>query len=198
MKNRNYNLFLLVMILMMLLNTANADTKQDQEYKIKAAFLYNFIKFIDWPPTKSSDEKTISIGIIGVNPFGKAFEPVKDKQVGNKKIVVQLFNSLDQSKLTDEKIANIKNCQVLFICNSEKKYFKEIIDLIKDDSVLTVGDTDGFLEAGGIIDFLIEDQKVCFEISNYSAKQAKLNIRSQLLRLAKKVVEEKQESGNTN
>ena len=63
---------------------------------------------------------------------------------------------------------------------------------------MTVGDTDGFLEAGGIIDFLIEDQKVCFEISNYSAKQAKLNIRSQLLRLAKKVVEEKQESGNTN
>ena len=61
---------------------------------------------------------------------------------------------------------------------------------------MTVGDTNGFLDAGGIINFMIEDQKVCFKINNYNAKQAKLNIRSQLLRLAKKVIEEKNESEN--
>lgn len=196
MKIRIYNLFLLVLILTMFFNIVNAESEQEQEYKVKAAFLYNFLKFIEWPTTKISDEKTINIGIIGTNPFGKAFEPVQGKKIGDKKIAIKFFDSTEKTKLTSEQIDNIRKCHVLFVCGSEKKQFKDIINYVKDHNVLTVGDTNGFLDAGGIINFMIEDQKVCFKINNYNAKQAKLNIRSQLLRLAKKVIEEKNESEN--
>ncbi|MBN2588401.1 MAG: YfiR family protein [Sedimentisphaerales bacterium] len=195
MKIRTYNLFL-VLILVVLCNCVFAETEQEQEYKVKAAFIYNFIKFIEWPPTKLTDEKTISVGIIGSNSFGKSFEPIENKKIGEKTIAIEMFNSIDQFKLTGKQIDNIRKCHVLFICGSEKKQFKEIINIIKDHNVLTVGDTKGFLESGGIINFLIEDQKVSFEINNYIAKQSKLNVRSQLLRLAKKVVEEKSKDGN--
>lgn len=196
MKIKIYKLFFLVLVFTMLFNSVYAETEQEQEYKVKAAFLYNFLKFIDWPPTKISDEKTINIGIIGTNPFGKAFEPVLDKKIDDKNIAIKLFNSTEQSKLTSEQIDSIKKCHVLFVCGSEKKQFKEILYLVNENNILTVGDTIGFLDAGGIINFMIEDQKVCFKINNYNAKQAKLNIRSQLLRLAKKVIEEKNEGEN--
>ena len=195
MRIRIYILFFALMLIM-LLHTANAESEQDSEYNVKAAFVYNFIKFIDWPENKLSDENTIGIGIIGENPFGEAFDPIENKQIRNKKIVIKLFKSLEESKLTSKQVDNIRKCYVLFVCKSEKKQFKKIIDLIKEYNVLTVGDTSGFLESGGIIDFLIENQKVCFEVNNYNAKQAKLNIRSQLLRLAKNVVEEEDKGGN--
>lgn len=188
MKNTIYNLLLILIIPLIFFNTAHAES--EQEYKVKAAFIYNFVKFIEWPTEKISDEKIINIGIIGINPFGKAIESLEDKQIGNKKIELTLFDSLEKSELTDKNIEDIRKCHVLFICNSEKKKFKEIINLIKGYSVLSVGDTKGFLELGGIINFIIENQKVGFEINNYRAKDSKLNIRSQLLRLAKKVIEQ--------
>jgi len=180
----------------MLINSVYAETEQEQEYKVKAAFIYNFLKFIDWPPTKIAEGKTINIGIIGTNPFGKAFKPVEDKKIEDNNIAIKYFNSTEQTKLTSEHIEKMRKCHVLFVCVSEKKQFKEIFNYVKDYNVLTVGDTNGFLDAGGIINFMIEDQKVCFKINNYNAKQVKLNIRSQLLRLAKKVIEEKDESEN--
>jgi hypothetical protein len=179
-----------MLIPLILFSNVNAESEKDQEYRVKAAFLYNFIKFIEWPQNKVSDKDTISICVIGENPFKKAFGPIKDKQIGNKKIAIKLYKNLEELKTSDQ-IDNIRKCHVLFICSSEKKQFKEIFNLIKGHSVLTVSDTEGFLDSGGMINFMIEEQKVCFEINNYSAKQAKLNLRSQLLRLAKKVIEEK-------
>jgi len=86
---------------------------------------------------------------------------------------------------------------LLFICRSEKEQLGKIINIVKDHNVLTVGDMNDFLESGGIINFVIDDQKVRFEINNNAAKQEKLNIRSKLLRLAKKVIEE-ETSGKKN
>ena len=83
----------------MLFSSVYAETEQEQEYKVKAAFLYNFLKFIDWPTTKISDEKTINIGIIGTNPFGKAFEPVQDKKIGDNKIAIKFFNSTETNEI---------------------------------------------------------------------------------------------------
>jgi len=84
---------------------------------------------------------------------------------------------------------------VLYVCASEKEHLKEIINIVEGSSVLTVGDTDGFLEAGGIINLLIEDKKVRFEVNVTAAEKANLQIRSQLLRLAKRVVKEKETPG---
>jgi hypothetical protein len=173
------------------------DSEANREYQIKAAFLYNFIKFVDWPVEVSDSNKPIIIGIIGKNPFGSAFEPMKDKTAKERKVIIKWFqglNELEKSSQIDKsrnhpQIEDIRECNLLFICSSEKEKFKETIDLLKDRSVLTVADTQGFLEAGGIVNFIIEENKVGFEINVTAAKQAKLEIRSNLLRLAKRIVE---------
>lgn len=177
-----------------------AEPDSVQEYQIKAAFLYNFIKFVDWPKEAMPDSnEPITIGIIGKDPFGNAFEPVKDKDVREKKVVVKRFKSIaDLKKLGESgkdelnrQIEAVKKCHLLFVCSSEKEYLKDIVNTVKDRPVLTVGDTEEFLQSGGIISFVMEDQKVRFEVNLVAAKCANLKIRSQLLRLAKRVIEEK-------
>ena len=171
---------------------AQADPTASREYQVKAAFLYNFMNFVDWPEEKLSDNnEPITIGIIGNNPFGDAFKPIQDKLVKGKKVVIQQFQGLEELKKSSEEhpqIEAIRKCHLLFVCQSEKGSLKKIIDLIKDYSVLTVGDMEGFLESGGIINFVMEENKVRFEIDIAAARRAKLKIRSQLLRLAKRVV----------
>jgi len=168
-----------------------ADSEKSKEYQIKAAFLYNFINFVDWPKEKVTDSNNlITIGIIGTDPFGKAFEPLKNKQAKGKKVIIKRFISLKESEKSDNQIQAIRKCHLLFVCRSEKQQLRKIINIVKDHSVLLVGDMNDFLESGGIVNFVIENQKVRFEINNNAAKQAKLNIRSKLLRLAKKVIGE--------
>ena len=171
-----------------------------KEYQIKAAFLYNFIKFVDWPKEKMADSnEPIIIGIIGKDPFGDAFEPIKDKPVKDRKVVIKRFKGFKELKKSDDKnkselnrqIQVIRTCHMLYICSSEKKRLTEIINFVKNYPVLTVGDIKDFLEAGGIINFLIEQKRVRFEINVAAAKRARLKIRSQLLRLAKRVIREK-------
>jgi hypothetical protein len=180
--------------------TMAADSKQNREEQIKAAFLYNFIKFVDWPKEKMADSnEPIIIGIIGKDPFGDAFEPIKDKKIKGRGVVIKRFKSFEEIKKSSEKdksefgrkIESLKKCHLLFICSSEKKNLREIIKALKDSPVLTVGETAGFLEAGGTIKFLMEEKKIRFEINVTAAEQAKLKIRSQLLRLAKRVLKEK-------
>ena len=168
---------------------ARDDSSPIQEYQIKAAFLYNFINFVDWPEEKA-DNSNIIIGIIGKDPFGDAFEPIKNNKVKGKKVLIKRFKSLEELKESSEQIESLGRCHLLFICFSEKKKLKEIINLVKDHGVLIVGDMKDFLKSGGMINFLMEDKKVGFEINNAVAKQAKLKIRSKLLRLAKRVIEE--------
>ncbi len=172
-----------------------SNSSQALEYKIKAAFLYNFIKFVDWPEDRTAnDDKITIVGIIGKNTFGDAFEPVKDKKVKGQEAVIKYFksfselekNSDDLEKTADE----MKKCHLLFICSSEKDNLADIIDIVKNNNVLTVGETKDFLKAGGIINFLLEDNKVRFEINLSAAKKSKLIIRSQLLRLAQKVIDD--------
>lgn len=176
---------------------SRAETAPSREYKVKAAFLYNFLKFVDWPNGKAADaKKPIILGIIGKNPFGNAFEPVKGKPVKGREVVIKTFKSVAELKKLgqkakadlDKQIAELRKCHLLFICSSEKDSIKEIIPALRGRAVLTVADTKDFLKSGGIINFVMEKQKVRFEINTAAAKRSKLRIRSQFLRLAKKVV----------
>ncbi len=206
MKIRAY-IFIFVILALLAVQQMRGDSasNHEYEYQVKAAFLYNFIMFVDWPPEKTlgSDEPII-IGVIGKDPFGNAFEPVKDKQVNGRKVIVKQFKGLEEIKKSDKagmdkEFEEIRKCHLLFICSSEKGVSKEITELVKDYSVLTVGDVPGFIESGGgIINFVLEEEKVRFEINKTNAEQCKLQIRSQLLRLAKRVIGEKssQESKN--
>lgn len=195
MRIRAYNLIVLALALCVTptIPSAWADSTQSREYQVKAAFLYNFIKFVDWPEENLADSnEPITIGIIGKEPFGDAFEPIKDKLIKGKKAIVKRFKGLEELKKSAEEhpqIEAIRQCHLLFICHSEKEKLEEIINCVQDHSVLTVGDMKGFLKSGGIINFIMEGKKIRFEINVTAAKRAKLKIRSQLLRLAKKVIE---------
>ncbi len=194
-------LFVLAAVTFGLISYAYSDTQSAQykEYEIKAAFIYNFLKFVDWPEKKMavSDDKII-IGIIGEDPFGAAANVFKDKLVEKRSLVVKRFESLTQLKEMDEKgkldldkkIEELRTCHLLFICPSEQKQLREIIKLVDKHNVLTVGDSTDFLEAGGIINFFIHENKIRFNINLTATEKAGLKIRSQLLRLAKEVIKE--------
>ena len=176
---------------------ARAESAPTREYKIKAAYIYNFTKFVDWPKEKVADSNdVITIGIIGKDPFGDAFDPIEGRKVKNRRVAVKRFKGFkeltgsagkDTGRLERE-IAALRKCHVLFVCPSEKKQRKQILELVEGRGVLTVGDVEGFLKAGGVINFAISERNIRFEINATVARQAKLKIRSQLLRLAKRTV----------
>jgi hypothetical protein len=197
----------LVLFITAIAPKAWADSAQTLEYQVKAAFIYNFIKFVDWPKEKLADSnEPVIIGIVGKDPFGDAFAPVKDKDDKGRKVTIKRFKSfqeLKESKGNDQgelnqQIEAMRKCHLLFVCPSESERIPDIIASVKGHGVLTVADTQGFLEAGGVINFVMEEQKVRFEINVTTAKRTKLQIRSQLLRLAKRVVEEKDAEENKN
>lgn len=183
--------------------TVRADAASEREYQLKAAFLYNFIMFIDSPRFVPDDakadateaKKPILIGIIGKDPFGAAFEPLKDKELRDRPVLVKRFKGLELPVDVDESevrtfpdLEAVKQCHVLFVCASERAHLPAILRPIKGISILTVSDVPGFLEAGGTINFVIKDKKVRFEINTAAAERAKLVIRSKLLRLAKRII----------
>lgn len=146
------------------------------EYQIKAAFLFNFAKFVEWPPDAfATPASPLVIGILGANPFGTDLErTVKGKAINSHPFEVKTISAP----------ADGTNCQIVFICTSEKKRLPEIIAALKDASVLTVGEMDGFTENGGMINFVIQGNKVRFEINDTAAKTARLKISSKLTSLA--------------
>ncbi len=199
-----YKLYIFVISVLALLAApiaanVHADAEANLEYQIKAAFLYNFIKFVDWPEKNVPDSnEPIILGIIGDDPFGDALDPVKDKYIKGRKVLIERFEGLEEPEKSDtsnkielqRKIRALRKCNLLFVCSSENKNLEQILKALDGSPVLTVGETADFLDAGGVIKFSMENQKVCFEINSAAAEKTGLKIRAQLLRLAKKVVKE--------
>jgi hypothetical protein len=198
MKAKIYVFFAIVFLVLLFIGqqARTEDSQSAREYQIKAAFLYNFLMFVDWPKEKMSDDKEpIVLGIIGKDPFGNAFEPLRDKQAKDRKVIVQRFKGFEELKKDaaelNQTTESIRKCHLLFICSSEEKVLQEIIGSIKNHSVLTVGDMQTFRESDGmIINLLMEEGKIRFKINVTVAKEEKLRVSSQLLRLAKEVVGE--------
>jgi YfiR/HmsC-like len=150
--------------------------EQPTEYQIKAAFLFNFAKFVDWPAKSfATTNSPIVIGVFGKNVFGNDLaNTIRDKTVNNRHFEF----------ITVASMAETTNCHILFISPSEKENLKKIVDSLNNASVLTVSETGQFIEAGGMIDFVIQDNKIRFQISDEAAKKAGLRISSKLLSLA--------------
>ena len=162
------------------LGTARGDEPPLTESKLKAAYLFNFAKFVEWPPEAFADANSpITIGILGENPFGSDLESIiRDKVINNRTIVIKLMRSVTEAT----------NCQVLFISASVKNKIPEMISGLGQASILTVGDTDRFVETGGMINFVKEGSKIRFEINEAAAKRAGLKISSKLLSLASRTI----------
>jgi len=204
MKTKVYILagFVLTLPVGLLALQARAESASLPEDTIKAAFLYNFINFVDWPQAKIADSnQPITIGVIGSRDFLKFLEPIKQKKNKGRKIAVRYLSGYEKLKKSpkaddpqwSKKIETLKTCHVLFLYAYDFKPIESsdrIIKALKGSPVLTVSETGGFLESGGMINFLREGKKARFEINNRAARQATLKIRSKLLRLAKRVIDE--------
>ncbi|PYT18704.1 MAG: DUF4154 domain-containing protein [Acidobacteria bacterium] len=155
----------------------SAMAQQSLEYQVKAAFLLNFTKFIEWPTAAFDDEHSpIAICVLGDDPFGGALNQiVEGEAVNGRKIVVQTIRRLPPPG----------SCRVLFVSKSERDTRKLLTGL--GPGVLTVGEGDGFLSDGGIIAFVIDNRRVRFDINQSAAAKASVIISSKLLNVARSV-----------
>jgi hypothetical protein len=141
------------------------------EYQVKAAFIFNFAKFVAWPDAPGTP---IVIGIAGEDPFGELLDnAVRGKTAAGRSIEVRRLGEND----------DLRGCSILFVSSSEKR---RAADLIRraGDGVLTIGDLPQFTQDGGIVRFFLENNRVRFQINAKAAERSGLKIHSQLLSLA--------------
>lgn len=154
-----------------------AQGKPTLEYQVKAAFLFNFTRFIRWPATAyTSPAAPFVIGIAGTDPFGNYLDDlVNDEQLDGHRIQVKRYADGQ----------DIDGCQLLFINLNDQAKEKALLAQISHQNILTVSDADDFIKAGGMLHFYKEENKVKMEIKLAAVKAAQLDISSKLLQLAK-------------
>lgn len=145
------------------------------EYQVKAAFLFNFTKFVEWPDDVFQENGPLRLCILGADPFGGSLDGiVRGETVNGRPLAIERHREL----------ADLSACHLLFVSRSERARLREIFEAVDGDSVLTVGDSPGFLAAGGMIELTLEGSKVRFAIDQAKAERSRLKISSKLLRLA--------------
>ncbi len=149
------------------------------EYRIKAAMLYNFTRFIQWPAGGQNAAGQMAVCVLGQDPFGEALDAVAGKQTQGKVLVVRRVGGPD----------DLAGCQVVFVSASESARAGSILRRLADLPLLTVSDMQGFTQMGGMIGFTLLQNKVRFGINLEAARRAGLSISSKLLRLAVDVEE---------
>ncbi len=154
----------------------------DEEYRVKAAFIFHFAQLVDWPPdTPAGTDNSLFLCTLGEDPFQGTLEgTVGGKAIGNRIIRIRHLGEPQ----------DMQACQILFLGKAQSKRIPMLVADLRNAPVLTVGETAGFLGAGGMISFLLEENKVRFEINLNAAESARLKIGSRLLILAEHVVGE--------
>lgn len=158
------------------------------EYRVKAAYLFDFLKFVEWPEDSFADPLApIVVGVVGEDPFGSALpEVVIGKTVQGRDLVLRRYRVGE----------DLRGAHLLFISASERKQLPQILSSVRGSSVLTVADTEGFLEAGGMIQFLSENNQIHFAVNVDAASKARLKMSSRLLTLAKGMGGKVRQAGN--
>jgi hypothetical protein len=155
--------------------------RAESEYDVKAAYLFKFTKFVEWPATAfAGPDAPFVIGIVGRDPFSGGLERlINGTTTGDHKIEV--------SHLNVNEPAELRGCQMIFVSASEHRRLANILSALQGRPVLVVGESEGFASAGGMIGFALRESRVGIEINSAAAHQARLKISSQLLNLAKLV-----------
>jgi hypothetical protein len=179
-KMRFSRLFLLILTFCFFFATPRdllAEPLQAGEYQVKAAFLLNFARFVEWPASHAKE--TFTIGILGRDPFDSALDSLSGKTVRGKRVLVRRYEDPEDAREAD----------ILFISASEKRALPRILKTIRGNSILTVGDSKDFSRSGVMINLLLLQKRVGFEINLASAQRDGLQISSNLLKLAQEVIE---------
>jgi hypothetical protein len=144
------------------------------EYKVKAAFIYNFIAFTQWP---ENTDQTINLCIYGEDYFGDRIDKLQDKPVNNRYIKIMRMNSF----------AKLKECQVVFFSKSVKDNLPRILSDLRNTPILTLADSPDVARQGIIINMNLLNEKIVFEVDLEAARNSGLNLSSKLLQLAIRV-----------
>jgi hypothetical protein len=154
----------------------------NEEYRVKAAFIFHFAQLVDWPPEKPAvADNSLFLCTLGEDPFQGALEDtVAGKAIGNRILRIRHLGERQ----------DMQACQIVCLGRAQSKRIPMLVSSLHNAPVLTVGETAGFLDEGGMIDFLLDDNKVRFEINLAAAESADLKIGSRLLVLAQRVVGE--------
>ena len=150
--------------------------------KVKAAYLYNFAKFIEWPDdTFKEDQGSFVIGVLGYDPFGRVLDDtVEGKEIAKRAVKIRRLrwsNRKNRSGLTD--------CHILYISQSERYRLNDILETLREHSVLVVSDIHESARDGGMIEFVLEKGRIIFEINREAMEKAGLKASSRLLKLAR-------------
>jgi hypothetical protein len=169
---------LIVVVVWVLLWTArmNAQQAKPKEYEVKAAYLYNFARFVRWPANvPTTQDNSFSICVLGQDPFG----PTLDSTLAGE--------SLDGRPVVVRRISraqDVGDCRIMFISSTEENHLKQILAALENSLVLTVSDMPDFSRRGGMIQFVLEGSKVRFEINLANAEAARLTVSAELLKVA--------------
>ncbi len=164
--------FLIVIALLAGALWVNAESAQ--EYVVKAAFLYNLAKFVEWPDPQSKEP--LFFGILGQDPFGETLDrTVANKLIGGRPVAIK--RSAELGPLAD--------CQIVFVSASETKRLKQILKAFEGRQVLTVGDSEEFVKSGGATALVLEQNRVVLEVNPDQTARAGLKISSRALEVAR-------------
>ena len=160
--------------------SAFAQQPKAEEYQVKAVYLYNFGRFIEWPASAKTGD-AFAICVLGRDPFGAALDAtLAGTTIDNQKLVARRITSAHDAT----------NCRILFISSSEVSRSKDILASLEKAAVLTVSDMPGFAGNGGMIQFVLKENKVRFEVNLTAAEKAGLTLSSQLLKVATEIKRE--------
>lgn len=167
-----------ILLLLVVFAGLNAKAQQFTEYEVKAAYIFNFTKFIKWPAS-SFDNNTSPyvLGIYGNDPFGSIIKKIiGNRESNSRKWIVKYYSRPEQ----------IKQCHILFVTDIKNSELRRLIKYLQDKSILSVGDEiDQFCQHGGMVNFTPKNAPKRFEINHKAAKNADLSISAKLLMLSK-------------
>jgi hypothetical protein len=141
------------------------------EYAVKALFLANFALFTDWPASKGAD---LPVCVLGGDPLGAAAAKIEGRKVGERTLVTRLLREKE----------HVGQCAVVFVSRDAVASLAPLLDALRGKPVLTVGETEGLAQRGVMINMVLRNDKVSFEINNEAARQAGLAFSAKLLKLA--------------
>ena len=149
---------------------------QVDEYRVKAAFLYNFAKFVEWPAQSFNGAgDPLTICVLGENPFGRGLvEIVRGQVAGGRRLAVRQVADVRQAG----------GCHILFVSSSERSRSRSILETLNPAGVLTVGESEGFAAEGGVMNLKLEGGRIRIEVNLEAANRGHLRISSKLLSLA--------------
>jgi hypothetical protein len=168
-------------VLAMVVGRAEGQAQAVGEYQVKAAFLYSFAKFVEWPADAAPEADLFVISIVGDDPFGRTLDDVlRDKMVGPRKVVVRRVPHGQEPGPS----------HIVFISESEAQRLPGLLKRLQGAPVLTVGEAEQFAERGGVVRLRTENNRVRLDINVGVAERAHLRISSELLKLAR-IVEDR-------